>query len=296
MTISRQNLSVVIVTYKSDDVIHDCIQSIPSDINILIVENSGEQEFKRNIENKYSNVSCILSAENLGMGSGNNLGLKNVKSDYALILNPDVILEVETLDHLIYASSKIKEFSIIAPISKNEKYPNYKKLNYLSENINNEEPFKVKSIDGYAMLFNIKKINQLKGFENFKYFDENIFLYLENDDLCKRLIDLNENIYIIPKAKINHLGASATSKKYSYQIEMSRNWHWMWSKFYFKRKHQGYLFALISGFPKFLSSILKFLFYILIKKQNKKQIYLHRASGYLNALLGRKSFYRPKLD
>ena len=46
MTISRQNLSVVIVTYKSDDVIHDCIQSIPSDINILIVENSGEQEFK----------------------------------------------------------------------------------------------------------------------------------------------------------------------------------------------------------------------------------------------------------
>ena len=90
-----------------------------------------------------------------------------------------------------------------------------------------------------------------------------IFLYLENDDLYKRLIDLNENIYIIPKA-INHLGASATSKKFSYQIEMSRNWHWMWSKFILKESI-SYLFALISGFPKFLSSILKFLFYILIK-------------------------------
>jgi len=296
MTISRQNLSIVIVTYKSEDVIHDCIKSIPSDINILIVDNSGEKEFKQIIENKYSNVSCILSPKNLGMGPGNNLGLRNVKSDYALILNPDVILEEKTIDELIFASTQIKEYSVIAPISKNEKYPNYKSSKHSSENINDEKPFKVKSIDGYAMLFNLKKINKLKSFENFNYFDENIFLYLENDDLCKRLTDLNENIYIVPKSKINHLGASGTSKKYSYQVEMSRNWHWMWSKFYFKRKHQGYLFALISGFPKFLSSILKFLFYILIKEQNKKQIYLHRALGYLNALLGRKSSYRPKLD
>ena len=120
--------------------------------------------------------------------------------------------------------------------------------------------------------------------------------YLENDDLCKRLIDLNENIYIAPKSKIKHLGASGTSKKYSYQVEISRNWHWMWSKFYFKRKHYGYLNALISGFPKFLSSILKFLFYTVFRKQNKREIYFNRASGYLNALLGNKSTYRPKLD
>ena len=81
MTISRQNLSIVIVTYKSEDVIHNCIKSIPTDINILVVDNSGEQAFKQNIENKYSNVSCIISVDNLGMGSGNNLGLRNVKSD-----------------------------------------------------------------------------------------------------------------------------------------------------------------------------------------------------------------------
>jgi len=296
MTISRQNLSIVIVTYKSEDVIHDCIKSIPSDINILIVDNSGEKEFKQIIENKYSNVSCILSPKNLGMGPGNNLGLRNVKSNYALILNPDVILEEKTIDELIFASTQIKEYSVIAPISKNEKYPNYKSSKHSSENINDEKPFKVKSIDGYAMLFNLKKINKLKSFENFNYFDENIFLYLENDDLCKRLTDLNENIYIVPKSKINHLGASGTSKKYSYQVEMSRNWHWMWSKFYFKRKHYGYLNALISGLPKFLSSIFKFLFYMILRKKEKKEVYFNRASGFLNALLGRKSNYRPKLD
>ena len=105
MTISRQNLSIIIVTYKSEDVIHDCIKSIPSDVNILIVDNSGEKEFKQKIENKYSNVSCILSSKNLGMGSGNNLGLRSVKSDYAIILNPDVILEEETIDELIFEST-----------------------------------------------------------------------------------------------------------------------------------------------------------------------------------------------
>ena len=296
MTLSRQNLSVIIVAFKSEDVIQDCIRSIPSDINILIVDNSGGQEFIEKIQNKYSNVSCILSSKNIGMGSGNNLGLRNIKSDYALILNPDVILEEKTIDELILASTQIKEYSVIAPISKDENYPNYKSTKHSSDKSDDEKPFKVNSIDGYAMLFNINKINKLKGFENFNYFDENIFLYLENDDLCKRLIDLNENIYIVPKSKINHLGASGTSKKYSYQIELSRNWHWMWSKFYFKRKHYGYLNALISGFPKFLSSILKFLFYMILRKKYKREIYFNRSLGFLNALLGRKSTYRPKLD
>ena len=94
------------------------------------------------------------------------------------------------------------------------------------------------------MLLNLKRINNLNNFENFKYFDENIFLYLENDDLCKRITDNNENIYIVPKSKIKHLGASAVDKKYAHQIELSRNWHWVWSKFYFNKKHYGFLNAL----------------------------------------------------
>ena len=61
MSISRQNLTVIIVTFKSENVIHNCIQSIGSDIKILIVDNSNSKEFKENIENKYKNVSCILS-------------------------------------------------------------------------------------------------------------------------------------------------------------------------------------------------------------------------------------------
>ena len=85
MSISRQNLSVVIVSYISEEVIYKCIESIPKDINILIVDNSGNKEFKLSIEEKYINAKCILSFENLGMGAGNNLGLKNSLTDFVFM-------------------------------------------------------------------------------------------------------------------------------------------------------------------------------------------------------------------
>ena len=118
MSISRQNLTVVIVTLKSQHIIDQCIQSIDSDISILIVENSNNEDFKSYVENKYKNVSCILSKDNIGMGAGNNLGIDNTKSDFVLILNPDVILSKDTIEKLINAGNELSNFAIMSPISK----------------------------------------------------------------------------------------------------------------------------------------------------------------------------------
>ncbi|MDA9631399.1 glycosyltransferase [Candidatus Pelagibacter sp.] len=295
MSISRQNLSVIIVTFKSEKVIHNCIKSIPKDINIVIVDNSNNRIFKENIEKKYKNTECILSEQNLGMGAGNNMGLKKIKTDYAFIINPDVILEKNTIEEIILASNYINTFGIISPILNLEKYPNFKLDKKKGQTYNPINPFKVKSVDGFAMVLNIKKLNKLKSFENLKYFDENFFMYLENDDLCKRIINQNEDIYVIPTSKINHLGASAVDKKYKLQIELSRNWHWIWSKFYFNKKYYGFLFAFINGLPSFFSACLKFIFYSILN-QKKKNIYYHRASGFLCSLIGKKSYLRPKVD
>ena len=125
MSISRQNLTVVIVSFMSENVIHDCIQSIPEDIKIIVVDNSNSYLFKEKIEKKYSNITCILS-DNVGMGSGNNLGLRHVLTDFAFILNPDVILKEKTIDEIINASSNLTSFSIIAPILDEENFPNFK--------------------------------------------------------------------------------------------------------------------------------------------------------------------------
>ena len=87
MSITKQNLTAIIVTFKSENVIHNCIKSIDSEIKILVVDNSNNVKFKENLEKEYKNVKCLLSSENLGMGAGNNLGLKHVKTEFAFILN-----------------------------------------------------------------------------------------------------------------------------------------------------------------------------------------------------------------
>ena len=296
MSISRQNLTIVIVTFKSEEVIHECIRSIGNEIRIIVVENSYNPEFKNKIEKTYQNVECIISSENLGMGKGNNLGINLAKTDYVLILNPDVVLEKTTLDEIFIASNIISNFAILAPISDNKAFPNYK-IDNTSKILENEQSsFEVKSVDGFAMLINKKNLDETTDIKNQNYFDENFFMYLENDDLCKRIKDMNKKIFIIPNAKINHLGAKAVNPKYKNEIELSRNWHWIWSKFYFNRKHYGYTNAFMAGFPKFFSNIVKYCVYLLINNKDKKKKYFNRASGFFNAAIGRAAWYRPSIN
>ena len=289
--INNKNISIIIVSFKSERVIKRCLKSIDKDIQVIIVDNSNDQLFKNKIEKEYKNVRYIISKENIGMGAGNNLGIKYAKSDFAFILNPDVILKDNTINEIIKAANNINSFSVLAPISDKQKYPNYNLFKKSDFNLKN--PFRVKSIDGYAMFLNLKKLKMLKGFN---FFDENFFLYLENDDFCKRLLNYNENIYVVPKSKITHLGGKAVNQKYSYEIELSRNWHWMWSKFYYHKKHYGYLIAVIKISKNFISSIFKFSYYFLVRNNFKKKIYYMRLLGLLNSMMGNKSFYRPNLD
>ena len=290
MSITRQNLSVIIVSYKSDHVIENCINSIDGEIEIIVIDNSNNDQFKKKIEIKYKNVRCILSKENLGMGAGNNLGIKNVNNDFALILNPDVTLENNSMNEIFIASKEVDNFGIIAPISIKNEYPNY--ILKKGHNFDPEKPFKVKSVDGYAMLLNLKK---LKKKNDFNFFDENFFLYLENEDLCKRLTENNENIYIFPKSKIHHLGGKAVDPKHENEIEYLRNWHWMWSKFYFNKKHHGYLIALIKVFKNLISAKIKFFYYLITLNSFKRKIYQMRLSGLISSMIGKNSYYRPKL-
>ena len=288
MSISGQNLSVVIVTLKSEKIIHQCINSINQNIPIIVVEHSDNKNFKEELEQKYKNLKCILSKSNLGMGTGNNIGIKDANTEYVLILNPDVILEKNTIEELFLASKHLKDYTILAPLEKN--FANYgmTKNKILNKNLE-DAPFKVDFVDGFAMVIK-------KNFFKEKYFDENFFMYLENNDLCKRVISQGGSIYVVPRSRINHLAARTVDQKFEYEIELSRNWHWIWSKFYFSKKHFGFFKAFYEGFPKYCTSLLKFLFYLLINNKRKRKIYFNRASGFYNAYLGKSSWYRPNLN
>ena len=296
MSIIKENISFIIVTFKSDTVIDKCIESIGPNFPIIVVENSNDKNFKEKIEKKYSNVKCYLSEQNLGMGAGNNLGLYFCKTDFAFILNPDAFLYEDTIDKMVESSSRLESFAILAPICSDSNYPNYKQETKEKRTSEFKKELTVKSVDGFAMLFNIPKIKETLNQNSVNFFDENIFMYLENDDLCKRLTKQEKNIYVSTIAKIDHLGAKGTNEVYKNEIELSRNWHWIWSKFYYNKKHNGFLIATLNGLPSFFSSIIKFLFYSMINKNFKKKVYKNRCLGFINSLLNKPSTYRPEIQ
>lgn len=280
---SNQNITVVIASFYSSEKIIECLNSIDQNIKVIVIENSNDQNLKKKIVSDFKNVEVILSESNLGYGCANNLGLLKVKTNYALIINPDVILKKNAITNFFITVKKIPNFGIIAPISKNEKYQNFnlKLDNQLKE---------VENVKGFAMFLNMKSIKEV-GF-----FDTNFFIYFEEIDLCKRLRSKNIKIYIDPSIETNHLGGASHNVRLNTQMELSRNWHWMWSSFYFHKKHYGYVSAFLKILPKFFSSVIKFLFYSIMFNTLKKNIYRCRLQGIINSLLLKKSSYRPNIQ
>ena len=95
--------------------------------------------------------------------------------------------------------------------------------------------------------------------------------------------------------KIDHIGGSSHNQSIDYEMELSRNWHWMWSKFYFNKKHRGFFISTSLGFISLIGNFLKFSIYM-ITFNKKRNIYRMRMSGIINSLLGRQSWYRPEIN
>ena len=291
------NLTIVIVTYRTDEkILTDCLNSIDPQINILIVENSKNNKFKEKLENKYPNLNVVLSGRNLGYGAGNNFGLTRVKTKFALILNPDVTLEQNFIKELDKYLDQQINFHIMGVNYQND--TQWKSSGFFSEfdkkiKLKHEEKSNHDSLEvvdwivGYTMLINLEK------FESKKLFDENIFLYFEDFDLCRRIKSIEGKIYSSKDLLAKHLGKKgSTDQDYKLEFEILRNWHWMWSTFYYHKKYYGHLYAVYKNYGKLFRSIFNLFLYTILFNTKNRKIYSARASGLLNAMLGKKSWYR----
>ena len=268
-----KDITVGIVTFRSEKVIFRCLKSLENIKKIIILDNSNDLILKEKIKKVYPHINFILSKKNNGYGGGNNKIFRLAKTSHVLVLNPDTILSKNCIKELIHQANLIKnKFAILAPSEKN----------FIKKEI-----MEVDHVKGFSMLVNLSKIKKIK------MFDENYFLYLEEIDLCKRLKLASEKIYICGKAKITHL--SAKSSNIGFEFEKCRNWHWMWSKVYYNKKHKNFFYVLRNTFSTIFFNYTKgILFYLFNRKIS--QIYFLRGSGTLNAIMGKNSWYRPKIN
>ena len=299
--INLKNLTVIIVTYRTTKkIIEDCIKSVDKRVKILIIENSKKFDHAQYFKKRFPKVKIVCSGKNLGYGKANNLGLTLSKTDYALIINPDIICEKRFFSNLSKIINNKINFSIIGCQYSKDKI--FMPAGYFDEKLNNifkkkfysndlDNLTKVEWVTGCSMLINLRK------FKNKKIFDKNFFLYFEEFDLCKSVVERGEFVYTAKSLKVHHLGfKSSLGKNLNEKINAInvKEWHWMWSRFYFYKKNYSYLFAVKKLIGKFIKSILKVLFYTITFQTNNKNKYLYRFLGLFNSFLNRPSFYRGK--
>jgi N-acetylglucosaminyl-diphospho-decaprenol L-rhamnosyltransferase len=291
------NLTVNILTYRTNqEILENCIMSIDKTVRINIIENSHELKNQEHYKKLNPNLEVYLTGKNLGYGRGHNFGLQKVKTQYVLILNPDLVCKENYFKNIQVYFTKDIDFSIIG--SQYEKHKMDKPAYGLFESkiYNDNLPTneinlqKVDWVVGCSMLFNLEKFN------NRNLFDENFFLFFEETDLCRRTKLLGQNIYSSKSLLIDHFGekgsfASDENNKLSY-IKL-RNWHLMWSSFYYYKKNNNYMFALKKSLGTLVRSFFKAIFYSIIFNKNEKTKYYYRFLGLYNSMIGRKSWYRP---
>ncbi|MDB9928211.1 glycosyltransferase [Flavobacteriaceae bacterium] len=211
-------ISFVIVTYRSMDLIQDCIDSIfefvEGNFEVLVVDNSPAQDsevLEKFLKDTYkTTVRFIRNERNGGYGQGNNVGVKNSKGDLIAIVNPDVRFTEA------FASTVTGHFES----NKNLSLLGFKQLGGGNLSFYVKPEYFIPVIDKFivkvtnklnlfhskylylsgACLF-LRKVSFMKA----ELFDENIFLYFEEPDVSNRLAKLGFQIKFDKSVEYVHL-------------------------------------------------------------------------------------------
>ena len=125
-------------------------------------------------------------------------------------------------------------------------------------------------------------------------FDENFFLYFEESDYCLRAYKINKN-YQINNIKIKHnVGTSVNTKSEAEKEKLNNlyNWHFMWSKYYYFKKHYGFLISILYFLPILFRTNIKIIYFRILSKHEKMEKYKIRNDALLSSIKGEKSYKR----
>ena len=298
---SFSKLTIIIPTFYPGSIINSCLDTLPEEADIIIVDNGDDQELDNLLKKKKHNIRHFKIGD-VGLPKSFNFALRKSKNENILVSQPDVTFKTNTLYELIKASRKYENIGLVAPlIYENNKYSPYNSLDLnLSKkgdledkkkykrnvNIHPSGDFCVEAVNATAMLLKKSILEKIGGW------DENIYTYLEDIDIC---VKLRRNLYTILKANnaiVNHVGFGSHKSENSEKSEVSRNWHFCWSSLYFKQKYSTknqFRKYFIKVIFKYLVKILINLFLFKINKLKKNYIRLRACLNYLTV---KKSNFR----
>jgi len=257
------DLSIIIVSYNTANLIINCIQSIIINTRgvkyeIIVIDNNSQDNSVDKIKSLFPNIILITSMENLGFANANNIASLKAKGDKLLLLNPDTVVFDNSIANLFNFAKKRYDCGIwggvaffpdgtrnascwnkMTPwtltcraIGLSRIFPYSKLFNYESvhkwDNLSEEKHVDI--IEGCFLLIDRKLWEKLSGFN--KVF----FMYGEETDLCLRAKKIGAKPCITPEAKIIHIGGQSEASSENKQVKVMRgqisimkyHWSYMW--------------------------------------------------------------------
>jgi hypothetical protein len=268
-------ISIVVLNYNAGDLLLNCVESLKKSLyqnfEILIVDNISSDGSQTRCKKKFPDIKLIQNEKNLGYCGGNNIGIREAKGDFIVILNPDTVVDTDWLEELISAYKKFGD-GLYQPkiLSLNEDNIIQSTGNMFhvfgfgfARNKGNKNSEKNEAIEkiGYASgtcLFTTRKVLDKVGL-----LDEFLFLYHDDLDLGWRAAQMGINSYYVPKSKIFHVE--------SYSLK------WSSKKFYWLERNRKY--CLLTHYSKSTYKKMKYTLFVI----DLFVWFFYLSKGFLNA-------------
>ena len=283
------SLTFIITTFNSAGVIDNCLNKINFiNYEVIVVDNNSSDNTTEIVSEKYPLVNLIKNKKNYGYGRANNIGLRATTTPYALILNPDAFIFEEDLEKIIVMMDKNPEIAIGAPILLNSYTRNESDISREIAVVNNNLIKDFGDFKAVKYIIGACEILRMDFFKKIGFFDEKIFLYYEDDEICYRTILNNKICAICVYALAYHIGqgSSGTNLRGIYR----RFWHRALSKFYWKEKQKGFFNSYFSALKLSLSFFGKTIYYGMIFDAKKLLQNLGSLNGTLSYLIRLSAF------
>lgn len=229
--------TAIVVTFDSAHALPDCLGALQAEsVPTIVVDNASLDDTVRVADAR--GVQVVRNLRNEGYGRANNIGARAAKTDFLLVVNPDVIVEPGAVAALLHAAGRYPDAGLFAPqIVEPSGRVFFQPRSLLAPYLTNPPgklalpegescaPF----FSGACFLVRRELFLRLGGF------DEKIFLFYEDDDLCRRIADGGASLVYVPQAIVRH-GRGRSSGPKPGRVFKAR-WHQAWSRAYVSRKY-----------------------------------------------------------